>query len=143
MMENSMISEEYKNRVGEEWEVGVYDIEKGMIRQFVQAVADPNPRWQNEAPPGFILTVGGEQFGQLLGKVFPAGLLHGSTELECYQPVRAGDKIKVTVKLADIRERLSARTAFVTFDITYINQGGEMVARCRQKMVGYDSGGQA
>ena len=151
MTESSIISGEYRDKVGEEWEVGVYEIEKGMIRRFTRAIGDPNPLWQDEeyarqsayggiiAPPNFIVTIGGEEFGQLIAQVFPAGLLHGSTELECYQPVRPGDSIKVTVKLADIRERQSARTAFVTFDITYRNQSGELVARCQQKMVGYDT----
>jgi len=151
MTGNSVIPEEFRDKAGLEWEVGIYEVEKGMIQKFVQAVGDPNPLWQDEeyagqsqyggiiAPPNFIMTLGGERFGQLIAPMFPGGLLHGSTELECYQPVRPGDNITVTVKLGNIRERQSSKMAFVTFDITYINQKSEMVARCRQTMIGYDT----
>ncbi len=136
MPEDSVIAPEFRNKEGVEWGVGVFAIEKGMVRRFAQAIGDPNPLWQSEAPPTLILTVGGEQFGQLITPIFPKGLLHGSTELECYQPVRPGDKIAVTVKLASLRER--QKTAFATFEITYTNQQGQVVARCQQTMVGYE-----
>ena len=151
MTESSLVPEEFRNKVGVEWEVGIYDVEKGMIRKFVQATGDPNPLWQDEeyarqshhggtiAPPNFILTIGGEQFGQLIAPMFPEGLLHGSTELECYQPVTPGDRIAVTVKIASIRELRSGKTVFVIFALTYTNQKHEMVARCQQTMVGYST----
>ena len=88
------------------------------------------------------MSIGGEQFGQVLMQLFPEGLLHGSTTLECYQPVRPGDRMAVTVKLANVRERRDssgARTTFVTFDINYHNQSGEPVARCQYMMVGYET----
>ncbi len=74
--------------------------------------------------------------------MFRDGLLHGSTELECYKPVRPGDRITVTVKLTNIRERQGSRSgkmAFVTFDIAYRNQKGELVAKCQQTMIGYET----
>ena len=67
--------------------------------------------------------------------MFRDGLLHGSTELECFQPVRPGDEITVTAKIASIRER--SQMAFVTFEISYTNQKRELVARCQQTMIGY------
>jgi acyl dehydratase len=135
MAENPIISDEFKNRIGVDWQLGVFEIEKGMIWRFARAINDPDPRWETIAPPLFIVTVGGEQFGQELMTMFRDGLLHGSTELESYQPVRPGDKITVTGKIAGIRER--SQMAFVTFEITYSNQKGEMVARCQQTMIGY------
>jgi acyl dehydratase len=153
MAENSLITE-LKNKIGVEWELGVYEIEKGMIKRFVRAIDDPNPLWQDEeyakqslyggiiAPPTFIVTIGNEQFGEKLVRLFPDGLLHGSTELECYQPVRPGDKILVTVKVANVRERHGGRSGkmtFVTFEITYRNQRDEIVAKCQQTMIGYET----
>jgi len=135
MAESAIIAEELKNKIGEEWVLGEFEIEKGMVQRFVRAIGDPNPRWETMAPPFFIVTVGGEQFGQQLATMFPDGLLHGSTELECYQPVRPGDKITVTGKIANIRER--SQMAFVAFEITYTNQRSELVAKCQQTMIGY------
>ena len=157
MTESSLIPDEFRDKIGVEWEVGVFEVEKGMIQRFVRAIDDPNPLWQDEeyarqspyggiiAPPTFIVTIGGEQFGEkVIAPLFPDGLLHGSTELECYQPVRPGDRIAVSVKLANIRERQGSRSGkmlFITFDITYRNQGDELVAKCQQTMIGYETGG--
>jgi len=135
MAENPVISEEFKDKIGAAWELGVFEIEKGMIRRFARAIDDSNPLWETMAPPFLIVTVGGEQFGQELMNMFRDGLLHGSTELECFQPVRPGDKIAVAGKIASIRER--SQMAFVTFEITYTNQKGKLVARCQQTMIGY------
>jgi len=153
MAEDSLTTDEFKDKLGTEWDLGVYEIEKGLIQRFAQAIDDPNPLWQDEqyarqsryggiiAPPSFIVAIGGEQFGQKLTELFRSGLLHGSTELESYQPVRPGDKIAVTAKIANIRERegsKSGKMTFVTFDLTYKNQKDELVARCQQIMIGYE-----
>jgi len=137
MSENAIIAEDSKSKIGVAQEFGVYEIEKGMIRSFARAIGDPNPLWDTEAPPTFIVTIGGETFGQLLHEMFHEGLLHGSTELECYQPVKPGDEITVTGKIANIRER--SKMAFVTFEISYTNQKQELVARCQQTMIGYET----
>ena len=138
MTTSPIISDEFKSKIGEPWELGVYEIEKGMIRRFARAIDDPNPRWDTMATPTFIVTLGGEQFGEkIITPMFREGLLHGSTELECYQPVRPGDSITVNGKIASIRER--SQMAFVTFEITYTNQKQELVARCQQTMIGYQT----
>lgn len=135
MAENPIIPEEFKDKIGVEWELGVYEIEKGMVQRYVRAIGDSNPLWDTVAPPAFTVTIGGEEFGHHVMAMFTDGLLHGSTELECYQPVKPSDKITVTAKIASIRER--SQMAFVTFEITYTNQQRELVAKCQQTMIGY------
>jgi hypothetical protein len=137
MTTGSLIPDEFKSKIGEPWELGVYEIEKGMVRRFARAIDDPHPRWDTMAPPTFIVTLGGEEFGQQIMAMFRDGLLHGSTELECYQPVTPGDNIIVNAKIAGIRER--SQMAFVTFEITYTNQKQELVAKCQQTMIGYQT----
>ena len=153
MVEDSLITEEMRNKIGIESEPEVYEIEKGMIRRFVLAIDDPNPLWQDEecarksryggivAPPTFILTIGFDELQQQVRESIPyEGILHSSTELECYQPVRPGDAITVITKIANIRERQRSRMGkmvFVTLDITYKNQRQELVAKCQQMFIGY------
>lgn len=148
-----MVTEELRNKIGIEGEPEVYEIEKGMIRRFVLAIDDPNPLWQDEeyarksryggiiAPPTFVLTVGFDELQrQVLESVPYGGILHASTELECFQPVSPGEAITVIAKIANIRERQRSRMGkmvFVTLDITYKNQRQEMVARCQQVFIGY------
>jgi len=143
--------EALRAKIGVEWEPGIYEIEKGMVRRFVQAVGDPNPLWQDEeyakqsrydgviAPPTFILAMGFEQIQQVLAPVLSGTTLHGSTELEFYQPVRLGDVVTATTKITNVRERQGkmGKTVFITFDITYRNQRQQPVAKCRQMIVSY------
>jgi len=142
---------ELKDKVGEVWHSQTYEIEKGMLRRFARAIDDPNPLWQDEeyarktgygsiiAPPSFMATLGLEQIQQLLAEAPDETSLHGSTELEYYQPVKAGDVITATTRIADFRQRAGkmGRMSFVTFDITYENQRGEVVGRCHQVVINY------
>ena len=152
MVEDSLITEELRSKIGIESAPEVYEIEKGMIRRFVLAIDDPNPLWQDEeyarksryggiiAPPTFVLTIGFDELQQVLESIPYGGLLHGSTELECYQPVRPGDTITVTTKITNIRERQDrkmGKMVFVTLDVTYKNQRQELVAKCQQMIIGY------
>ena len=142
---------ELESRVGVEGQPLVYEIEKGLIRRFAVAVGDDNPLWQDEeyaaksryggivAPPNLILTLG---FGGLLKKYIddPAvTVLHGSTELECHRPVRAGDTISAVSRVKNVRQRQgeAGTMLFVTFDIAYSNQKNEKVAECRQMVIIY------
>ncbi len=157
MVEDSLSAEELRSKIGMESAPEVYEIEKGMIRRFVLAIDDPNPLWQDEgyagksryggiiAPPTFVLTLGFDKLQQLVAEsILCGGILHGSTELECYQSVRAGDTITVTTKITNIRERQDARmgkTVFIVLDLTYKNQGQELVAKCQQMIIGYKTEG--
>lgn len=137
MSEKPIIADEYREKVGTELDFGVHEVEKNMVRRFTRAIGDPNPKWETVAPPTFILSIGGEQFGdQIVMSMFPQGLLHGSTLLECYRPVKVGDKIKVGAMISSIRDR--GKMAFVTLDITYTNQDNEPVAKCQQTLCGYE-----
>jgi len=140
MSEALLDLERLRSRLGVEWEPWSYPIERGMIRRFARAVGDP--RWQDGiiAPPTFVLAIGFEQFVDEVMSLAPFGtVLMGGTELECYQPIRLGDEITVSFKITSLRERQGkmGRMAFMTFDSTYKNQSHELVARCRQMVIGY------
>lgn len=152
MAENPSSIDGVKAKIGEEWEPWIYEIEKGMIQRFVQAIDDPNPLWQNEeyakksqyggiiAPPTLIPIMGFEQIQHQVSQLIPNGtILHGATDLECYQPIRPGELITVTTKIANVRERQGkmGKMAFITFETTYKNQRQELVARCRLMVIGY------
>ena len=140
-----------KNRVGQDWPPLVYEIEKGTVIRFARAVGDSNPLWQDEeyvrktgyggiiAPPTLVLTLGFGQLRQTLASDSSLTVLHGSTELECNQPIRPGDAITLTTRITNVRERQGkvGTTVFVTFDMSYKNQRQELVARCRQLAIIY------
>jgi hypothetical protein len=141
MVENSSGMDRLRAKIGAEWPAGVYQVERGMVQQFIQTIGNLNLRWQNEeyTPPTFIMSLGLEQIVQELATDPSVTLLHGSTELECYQPIVVGDILTVTAKIADIRERQGkmGKTVFTTFELTYKNQRQELLARCRQMLINY------
>jgi len=141
MATSEQIIKELENRVGIDEQPAAYEIEKGMIRRYAVAVGDDNPLWQDEgyAPPNFILTLG---FSRVLGRYLAdpsITVLHGSTEMECHQPVRVGDVITVVASVGKVRKRQSEKggTLFVTFDMKYKNQHQQPVAECRQLAIMY------
>jgi len=142
---------ELENRIGVDFPTMAYDIERGMIQRFVNAVGDTNPLWQNEdyakksgyggiiAPPNLILTLGFDRVLEAYISDASITVLHGSTELECRRPVQAGDVITANAKIINVRQRQGKEgaTVFVTFEITYRNQRREAVADCRQMAIIY------
>jgi acyl dehydratase len=131
-----------KGKVGVAWKPREYLIEGEMIRRFARAVGDTNPLWKdgNIAPPAFTLSIGFEQFVEDLMKLTPFNtVLMGSTEIESYQPIKRGDTITVVFKISNLRERKgqTGKMVFMTFESTYKNKEQELVARCRQMVIGY------
>lgn len=120
-------------------DLGSYEIQERMIQRFTEAIDDPNPLWHVIAPPTFIIVVGLEKLLAQIASLLERGV-HGGSELECYQPVRAGDIITVTSEIVDVHERQGGKLGkmvFITFELTYKNQRREMVAKCRDTAIGY------
>ena len=77
MAEQSLITDKMKKAVGVSSEPVAYDIEQGLIKQFAQAIGDPNPQWQDEvkarttpkggiiAPPTFLRTCNPKELDEL------------------------------------------------------------------------------
>jgi acyl dehydratase len=134
--------EKLKSMVGVGWEPREYPIEREMVRRFSRAVGDTNPKWKDGmvAPPTFVLAIGFEQFvDDLLAMVAFKSVLMAGTELECYRPIKTGDVITAVFEISGLREREGevGRMAFLTFESTCKNQRQELVAKCRQMVIGY------
>lgn len=131
-MTQQLTIEELKANIGQPWLTLEYQIERGAIQKFTEAVGDENPRYQGnkaEAPPAMLLTIGFERVISALLSL-PEAVLHGSTELECFEPVVAGDIITVSARVSALRER--APITFVNLELEQHNQKGVLVARCKQ-----------
>jgi len=151
MAEESVITEELRNRVGVEAEPEVFEVEKGYIRRYAQAIGDPNPLWQDEAyarksrygsiisPPTFLQDHAIIEFvDELLEIECPLPrLLNGGMEVECYKPMTPGDVITTRAKLADLYEKhgKGGKLMFMVVDATFTNQRGELVAKGRHTFI--------
>ena len=141
MSAESVISEELQSLLNVEFGPEVYEIEKGMLKKFAEAIDDPNPRWLKEAPPTFPAALVPRA---LLNKLFNADiplkrLLNGTSELEYLQPIRAGDVISVTARLTRLRQVPGAEgpTLFMFTEMTYTNQRGEVVVKGKNTYIKY------
>jgi acyl dehydratase len=145
MSEKSAISEEMRKTIGVEAEPEIFEVEKGHIRRFADAIGDPNPIYCDEAfakkskygkiiaPPTFLQDMSMHTLAEKLMNMecpLPA-ILNGGTEVECYKPMMAGDVLTARSKVVDIYEKegKSGRLLFVNFEVTFTNRNGELVAR--------------
>ena len=141
MSEEPVISAELESLLNVEFGPEVYEVEKGMVRKFAEAIGDPNPLWQKVAPPTFpaALVPTALLHKMLTAKCPLTRFLNGGNELEYHQAIRVGDVISVTARLDRLRkmEGKEGKTLFMIMDITYKNQRGEVVARGRNTYIRY------
>jgi acyl dehydratase len=153
MSEESVVPEEVRQLLGVEFEPVVYQVEKGMIRQIAEAIEDPNPLWQDEeyarktknggtiAPPTFLAALRHEGIIRKFVEVDSPlrRLLNGGNEIEYFQPIKPGDVIAVTGRLAALRERegRTGKMLFMVIEMDYRNQQGEIVARSKNTIIRY------
>jgi len=119
----------------------VYEIERGMVGKFAEAIGDPNPLWRQVAPPTFLAAlVPTELWHKMTTAKCPlTRFLNGGNELEYYQPIRVGDVISVTARLDKLRkmEGEEGTTLFMIMGVTYKNRKGGVVARGKNTYIRY------
>lgn len=150
MDELTGLSAEFKKLVGVESEPEVWEVEKGHIRRHAEAIGDPNPLWQDEgyarktryggiiAPPLHLIDTGLVKLVDRLVDMAPEKAnINGGTELDFYRPMKVGDTITTVAKLANVKEKAgkSGSMIFLTVEVSYTNQRGELVTRCRNTFI--------
>jgi len=102
-----------RDLIGRESEVVVFEVERGAIRKFTDAVQDQTPACVrgDVAPPTFPttfrMTIPGLTFDL-------ARVLHGAQEYRYERPLRAGDRVSCRVRVADVYQR-KGRLGEMTF----------------------------
>ena len=141
MAGESVINEELQSMVNVDFGPEVYDIEMGFVRKFAEAIEDPNPSWQESAPPTFpAALVPTELLHRLFNADMPLKrLLNGASELEYIKPINVGDTISVTGRLTRLRqvEGKAGTTLFMFTEVTYTNQDGEVVVKGKNTYIKY------
>ena len=148
--------EELKAMVGKKEYVDVVEIEKGLVRRFAEAIGDPNPLWRDEeyakktkhegliAPPEIVVSAtisGGHIYRDKLEVEAPSErAVAGEGQWEFFQPIRVGDVLTTTHKLADVYERVrkdGSKMVFLVYEETHRNQKGEVVAISRSSIISF------
>ena len=107
------------------------EIDKSMLRSFCQCIGDPNPRWQDTAPPGLLITVNlsGGAVAIEVPRPYKRSVAAGA-DWELFKPIKAGDVITTVHEFAEVQDRSSEKgpRALLIYKSTHKNQRGEMVA---------------
>jgi acyl dehydratase len=151
-MANKIVTEEALKQVGKAGEPRTYDVERGAIRRFAEAIGDLNPLFNDErgargtshggmiAPPTFCRSLGSPMPDIRLPALGDSNRgLDGGSDWEYLRPIRPGDRITVQTKLADLKEaegRLGPMI-FITMETSYTNQFGELCATQRSTGIRY------
>ncbi len=154
-----MLPEEVTRFIGKSGDVRIFEVERGAIKKFADAVDDQNPLyWDDEharnsrygsiiAPPGFfgwptkwakgstfVITVEDKIDARAaLAKAGYSRGIDGGMEYDFFQPVRAGDTLAAQSTIKDIieREGKAGKLVFVITETIYTNQNGALVAKAR------------
>jgi len=120
-------------RVGEAGPHRSATVEAGHLERFAEAIGDPNPRWLAEAPPTFLVALVPVSVHLAEAEEYGKGWLNGGNRFDYLEPVRVGDRITATGKLAGVYEKTgsSGSLLFIIFETEYVNQHGRPVARLR------------
>lgn len=114
-------------------------VERGAVRRFAEAIADPNPLYVDEkvaahsrygallAPPTFPRTF---DYGRIEGLELPsAGLIHGEFRIAYERPLIVGEDLLCRMQLKDSYDKQARRglLGFLVFERTGESVDGERV----------------
>ena len=131
------VIERLRARIGVEGEPVTAPVEAGHVRRFAQAIGDPSPRWEKEAPPTFLVALAPAAVHVAEAEEYGRGWLNGGNRFDYFAPVRIGDRITARGQIADVYEKegSSGNLLFIIFETSYVNQDGVTVARLRGTMI--------
>jgi acyl dehydratase len=135
--------------IGKEYPATEYEIGREKMKEYAVAIGDMNPMYQdreagkkskygdNIAPPSFAAVYNlmgcAQMFFDPELKLNMGMLVHGEQDFEFVKPVKPGDVITTTGKIADIMAKGS--NDLIVFEGRSVNQDGELVTVGRATFV--------
>ena len=137
MSSTASVIDGLRARIGVDGPAVTAPVEAGHVRRFAEAIGDPNPRWRSEAPPTFLVALAPVSIHLGEAEKYGKGWLNGGNRFEYFGPVKIGDEITATGRVADVYEKegTTGNLLFIIFETEYKNQRGELVARLRGTMI--------
>jgi acyl dehydratase len=138
--------------IGRTWPPWEVEIERGRLRLFAKAIGETRPIYTDECAAqaaGYRSIVAPPTFAYCLLADSPSGsdylpevgipitqVLHGEQEYTFHQIMCAGDRLRVTRRVADIYEKKGGALEFVVFESEVRRcDTGDLVASGRQVMI--------
>ncbi len=144
-----MIDRAHIGRTWPGWEV---EVEPGRLRLFAKAIGETRPEYTSVAAAraaGYRSILAPVTFAYCLGADDPAGLryleevgipisrlLHGEEKIVNYEPICAGDRVRVTRRIKDIYSKKNGALDFVVWELAVDDAtGGRPLARTETVLV--------
>jgi N-terminal half of MaoC dehydratase len=133
MTTTTSVIDRLRARIGKAGPSTEATVEAGHLKRFAEAIGDPNPRWLEEAPPTFLVALSPAAYHLEEAEEYGKGWLNGGNRFEYFEPVKVGDRITATGRVADVYEKTgsSGSLLFIIFETDYVNQHGRAVAKLR------------
>ena len=133
MTTTTAVIDRLRARIGQVGSSTEATVEAGHLKRFAEAIGDPNPRWRLEAPPTFLVAIAPVSLHLAEAEEYGKGWLNGGNRFEYFEPVKVGDRITATGRVADVYEKTgsSGSLLFIIFETDFVNQDGRTVARRR------------
>lgn len=155
-MPGTLITDQMRERIGAEARPYTVEVEKGDLRRFLAATGDTNPLFCDEAwakahkhgaiilPPTLFCPdpIIGSYIAELDRPLPFKYRIDGGTEWECFRPVKVGDVLSITIRIADLYEKeggpRTGRMLFTILEATCRNQQLELVGIARSTHICYE-----
>jgi hypothetical protein len=139
--ESELITDEMRKAIGVESQPNTVEIDKDVSRRLADMVGDPDPRWRDgTAIFPIALHPGARANRPPVQYQSPArgGGLAGD-EWEFLEPIKPGDKLTLTQKVAGFEERegRQGKVLLTTTQTTYTNQDGKVALIARRTNLGF------
>jgi hypothetical protein len=137
MSTTTSVIDRLRARIGKDGPSTEAMVEAGHLKRFAEAIGDPNPRWASEAPPTFLVALAAASVHLSEAEEYGKGWLNGGNRFEYFEPVKVGDRVNATGRVADVYEKSgsSGSLLFIIFETDYVNQHGRLVARLRGTLI--------
>src|SRR3989442_2781873 len=80
-------------------------VEAGHLKRFTEAIGDPNPRWNTEAPPTYLVALVPASMHLAEAEEYGKGWLNGGERLEDMGTGREGGPITATPRGVDVSSK--------------------------------------
>ena len=132
--------EEVRAMVGRKTTEVVLEIDQNMVRAFCRCIGDPETKWREKAPPGFLTTAMISSGRRVLEIPVPyKRMVDAGADWEFYKPIHPGDIITTAHEFTGIQDKSSEKgpRALMIFKSTHKNQKGELVAVSTSRLMSY------
>lgn len=149
-MSESVITPQLRELLNKPGERRVAKVEQCWVRFLAEAIDDDNPLYSDAeyaaktryhgviAPPLFLMDYGLSGHVDYVSQFNPlTALINGGSEIEYFLPMMVGDTITAEPMVVGLEEKegRSGHMIFVTVQVNFTNQNGELVSRIKNNFI--------